>query len=695
MSRRFDAIIIGAGQAGPPLAGRLTASGMTVALVERSLIGGTCVNTGCTPTKTLVASARMAYVARRASDYGVVLGDRVGVDIARVKARADGVVSAVRSSIETRLARMDRCTVFRGHAKFESPNAVRVGEECFISERIFVNVGGRAVVPQLPGVEGVSYFTNESLLALDILPRHLVIVGGSYLGLEFAQMYRRFGSEVTVVEKQSRLLLQEDEDVSAAVQDVLERETIAVRLGATCISLSSCEAGVVVHVDCSEGDREVVGSHVLFAVGRRPNTDDLGLDRAGVATDSRGYIVVDDELRTSVPGIWALGECNGRGAFTHTAYNDFEIAAANLLDGEHRRVSDRIPCYALYIDPPLGRAGVTEAGARESGRPFLVGTYPMSRVRRAIERGETQGFMKVVVDAETKRIIGSTILGTEGDEVIHGILYTMHAGVPYSTLRRSVGIHPTVSELIPIMLGELGAETQAPGSAEPARRVENEPIVATRTDVELQRDVQNELNWEPTVNEAHIGVAAKDGIVTLAGFVSSFVEKHEAERAAKRVDGVKAVVNEIEVKLPISSRRTDEDLARAAVAAIQSNVLVPADRIKVTVSKGWIRLEGDVKWQFQKSAAEWSVRFLHGVAGVSNFITLESDVAATEVKAKIEGALRRSAGMDTRRITVEVEDGTVRLHGAVRSWIAWEVAEHAAWSAPGVREVENHLAVVP
>jgi pyruvate/2-oxoglutarate dehydrogenase complex dihydrolipoamide dehydrogenase (E3) component len=451
----FDAIIIGAGQAGPSLAGRLTGAGMTVALVERKLFGGTCVNVGCTPTKTLVASAYAAHVTRRGADYGVVLDGGFHVDMARVKARADAVSANSRASVEQWLRGMAGCTVLEGHARFEAQNAVRVGEALLTAPRIFINVGGRAIVPDMPGVGDVPYLTNSSILALDHLPRHLVVVGGSYVGLEFAQLYRRFGAEVTVVEMGPRLVAREDEDVSEAVRGILAGEGITVRTGAECIGLAAHERGVAVSMDCTEGEPETVGSHVLLAIGRRPNTDDLGLDRAGVATDARGYIPVDEGLATNVPGIFALGDCNARGAFTHTAYNDFEIVAANLLDGDRRRVSDRIPGYALYIDPPLGRAGMTEREARASGRPLLIGNRPMSRVARAIEKGETQGFMKIVVDAETRRILGAAILGTGGDEAIHGVLDVMNADVPYDALQRAVPIHPTVSELIPTMLSEM------------------------------------------------------------------------------------------------------------------------------------------------------------------------------------------------------------------------------------------------
>jgi len=451
----FDAMIIGAGQAGPSLAGKLTGAGLTVAFIERKLFGGTCVNTGCMPTKTLVASAYAAHLARRAADYGIVLSGEVKVDMRRVKARADTVSTNARTGVEKYLREMKGCTVFEGQARFEGPDTVRVGEELLTAPRIFINVGGRAIVPDFPGINEVSYLTNTSMLALDHLPEHLVVVGGSYIGLEFAQMYRRFGAQVTVIEKGPRLVAREDEDVSEAIREILLREGITVRTGAECISLAPHKQGVAVGVNCTEGEPASVGSHVLLAVGRRPNTADLGLEKAGVVTDARGYITIDDSLATNVPGIWALGDCNGRGAFTHTAYNDFEIVAANLLAGEQRRLSDRIPAYALYIDPPLGRVGMTERDARASGRLLLIGRRPMSRVGRAVEKDETQGFMKIIVDAETRKILGAAILGTSGDEAIHGIIDIMNADVPYEVLERAVPIHPTVSELIPTMLNEL------------------------------------------------------------------------------------------------------------------------------------------------------------------------------------------------------------------------------------------------
>lgn len=445
----FDAIIVGAGQAGPPLAGRLTDDGQTVAVVERKLVGGTCVNYGCIPTKTLVASAHAAHVARRGAEFGVGTGD-ISVDMSKVKARKDKVMLGDRHGVESWLDGMAGCTLIRGHARFEDPHTMRVGDELISAERIFLNVGGRAVVPDMPGLSDLDYLTNVGVLDLDTLPEHLVIIGGSYIALEFAQMYRRFGAQVTVIEKGPRLTSREDEDVSVAIRDILEAEGITVITDATAIRFRKQDKGF--EVTPRDGADPVRGSHVLVAVGRRPNTDDLGLDRAGVEVDGRGYVVVDDELRTTAGHIWAMGDCNGKGAFTHTSYNDFEIVAANLLDDDPRRVSDRVPTYALYIDPPLGRAGMTVDEVRASGRRALVGKRPMTRVGRAVEKGETQGFMKIVVDADTEEILGAAILGVGGDEVIHSILDIMSAKKPYTAISRTMHIHPTVSELVPTML---------------------------------------------------------------------------------------------------------------------------------------------------------------------------------------------------------------------------------------------------
>ena len=456
MSRRFDAIIVGAGQAGPPLAGRLTQAGQSVALIERKLFGGTCVNTGCMPTKTLVASARAAHMARRAGDFGVVLAGEVGIDMAKVKSRADTVIANARNGVRAWLDGMHGCTVIEGHARFVDARTLRVGDERFTAPQIFLNVGGRAVVPDLPGLQDIPYLTNTSILGLDRVPAHLLIIGGSYIGLEYAQMYRRFGARVTVVEQGPYLIGREDADVSVAVRGILEGEGVDIRTGVANIAFAAEGAAIAVTLD----GEPVTCSHVLVAVGRVPNTDDLDLDRAGVALDTRGYITVDDELRSSAPGIWSLGDCNGHGAFTHTAYNDFEIVAANLLDGEQRRLSERISGYALYIDPPLGRVGLTEAQARKRGRPFLVSKRSMTKVGRAVEKDETLGFMKVIVDAETQAILGAAIIGSDGDEAIHGIIDMMSVGATATQLRHTVPIHPTVSELLPTLL----ADARAPDS---------------------------------------------------------------------------------------------------------------------------------------------------------------------------------------------------------------------------------------
>lgn len=455
MTKKFDAIIIGTGQAGPSLAARMTHEGMKTAIIERKLFGGTCVNVGCIPTKALVASARAAHMARRGSDFGVNIDGPITVDMKQVKARKDAIVKQSNDGVTNWLKTMEKLTVFEGHGRLESTNSVRVNGELLEAEKIILNVGGRATVPDMPGIDDVEYLNNSSMMEVDFLPEHLIIIGGSYIGLEFAQIYRRFGSRVTVIEKDAKLIGREDEEISVAVKDILINDGIDVRTNASCIGLARRDGQVAVTANCEPGTEDIVGSHVLLAIGRRPNTDDLGLDTAGVGTDARGYIIVDDELRTNVPGIWAMGDANGRGAFTHTSYNDYEILAANMFDNDPKRVSDRITTYGLFIDPPLGRVGMTETQVRESGRKALIGKMMMARVGRARERSETQGLMKVLIDAESKRILGAAILGIGGDEVIHSILDIMYADVPYTVIQRAVHIHPTVSELIPTMLGDL------------------------------------------------------------------------------------------------------------------------------------------------------------------------------------------------------------------------------------------------
>ncbi|WP_332824029.1 FAD-containing oxidoreductase [Ramlibacter sp.] len=453
----FDAIVIGAGQAGPALAARCSKEGLRTAIIERHHFGGTCVNVGCVPTKTLIASARAVRMANRGADFGFDAGP-VRVDMARVKARKDAIVLQGRQGVEAWMRGLEGAEVIVGDARFTAPSTVTVQGRSLIAPRIFLNVGGRALRPELEGLDSVPVLDNASVMELSTVPGHLVIVGGSYIGLEFAQMMRRLGAQVTVVERSARLLPREDEDVADAVRAVLEAEGVRFELGAECMSLAPHGAGVAVGAVCADGAPAVIGSHVLLAVGRRPNTDGLGLEQAGIRTDARGYIEVDDQCRTSADGVWAVGDCNGRGAFTHTAWNDHEIVAANLFDHDPRRISDRIPCYALFIDPALGRIGMNEAEARaamKAGRRILQGKMPMTRVGRAREAGETQGFMKVLVDAATQRILGAAILGLNGDEVVHSLLQVMAADRPFTSLTRTMAIHPTVSELLPTLLQQL------------------------------------------------------------------------------------------------------------------------------------------------------------------------------------------------------------------------------------------------
>jgi pyruvate/2-oxoglutarate dehydrogenase complex dihydrolipoamide dehydrogenase (E3) component len=454
MKQTYDAIVVGAGQAGPSLAVKLAGAGSKVALVERKLFGGTCVNTGCTPTKAMVASAHAAHLARRGRDFGVEAG-AVTVDMRAVKARKDQIVLKSRSGVEKWLRGTENCTVLNGTAAFESSHVMRVGDDLIEAPRIFLNVGARPLVPKMPGVDSVPFLTSSTILDLETVPSHLVVVGGGYVGLEFAQMFRRFGAEVTVVDKNPRLAAHEDGDASGVIHDIFAAEGIQVRTNANCIHLERDDAGAAVGLECNEGAPRIPGSHVLVAVGRVPNTGDLNLSAAGVAMDHGGFIHVNDQLQTNVPGIFAIGDCNGRGAFTHTSYNDYEIVADNLLQGASRRVSDRIPAHALYIDPPLAHVGLNEAEVRKTGKPALIGMRPMTRVSRAIEKGETFGFMKIFVDQESQHILGATIFGTGGDEAIHCILTAMYARQPVSLLAHSVHIHPTVAELIPTICCEL------------------------------------------------------------------------------------------------------------------------------------------------------------------------------------------------------------------------------------------------
>ncbi len=455
MATKFDAIVIGSGQSGPALAARFAREGLRVAVIERKHFGGTCVNNGCIPTKTLVASAYVAHMARRADEYGVNIGEAVSVDMKRVKARKDEIVAQSRNGVTRWMESLANSTIYRGHASFIAPKTVKVNGEMLSADKIIINTGGRAFIPEMPGLDSVPYLTNSSIMEVDFLPEHLLIVGGSYIGLEFAQVYRRFGARVTVVEMADRLIAREDPDISDTVGEILEAEGIEVRLNAKCLAVEKDGNQIAMKLDCSTGALRTRGSHLLMAVGRRPNTDDLGLDEAGIETDAKGYIAVDDQCRTNVEGVWAIGDVNGRGAFTHTSYNDFEIVAANLFDNDPRRISDRITCYGLFVDPPLGRVGMTEHEVRQKGIKALAAKRMMSSVGRARERGETKGLMKVVVDAQTKQILGAAILGISGDEVVHAFLDVMASRQPYAVISRTMHIHPTVAEYLPTLLNDL------------------------------------------------------------------------------------------------------------------------------------------------------------------------------------------------------------------------------------------------
>ena len=455
MSTHYDAIIIGTGQSGPALAGRFNKEGLRTAILERHLVGGTCVNVGCIPTKTLVASARAAWMAREAHRFGVSIAGDISVDMSQVKARKDEISGSSNKGVTDWIGGMENVDLIRGHGRFVGTHSVEVNGEVLEAEKIIINVGARARVPDWKNLDQLPFFTNSSMMDVDFLPEHLIIVGGSYIGLEFAQMYRRFGSQVTVIETSGRIIARDDEDVSDTVREILEDDGVRFRLNADCLEARATDSGVAVRVSCTEGPEEVTGSHILFAIGRAPNTTDLGLEAAGIASNKHGFIEVDEQLRTSVPGIWAIGDVNGQGAFTHTSYNDYEIVAANLFDDDPRKTTDRILCYGLFVDPPLGRIGMTEQQVRESGRRALIGKRMMTRVGRAREFGETRGFIKIIVDADTEEILGAAILGLSGDEVIHCLLDLMYAKKPYTVISRAVHIHPTVAELIPTVLQEM------------------------------------------------------------------------------------------------------------------------------------------------------------------------------------------------------------------------------------------------
>jgi pyruvate/2-oxoglutarate dehydrogenase complex dihydrolipoamide dehydrogenase (E3) component len=448
MDERFDAIVIGTGQSGPALARDLAAAGRSVAVIERKSFGGSCVNFGCVPTKAYVASARAAHVARTAQDLGVEIRGEIVVDLARVKQRKDELVISSSGGVEKSLRDENNITVIEGHGRFVGPRRVKVGERELEAKTVIINTGARAAAPKIDGLNDVPWLTATDMLELTELPEHLVIIGGGYIGVEFSQMFRRFGSAVTILQRDERLLPNEDEDISDAVREILEAEGINVRTGAAPSRVAPGRKGV----DITLQGEALEASHLLIAAGRQPNTDDLGLAEAGVKTDKRGFVEVDDQLRTSAEGVFALGDCNGRGAFTHTSFHDYQVARDALIGEGKRRLSDRIPCHGVFLDPPLGRVGMNEREARATGKRLLKATMPMSRVGRAGERGETQGFMKALADAESGRLLGAAILGINGDEAIHCFADIMYAGADYRVLRDAVHIHPTVAELLPTLL---------------------------------------------------------------------------------------------------------------------------------------------------------------------------------------------------------------------------------------------------
>lgn len=450
----YDAIIIGSGQAGTPLVFKMASKGKKVAFIEKEHLGGTCLNVGCTPTKTYVASARRMWDAQHGEELGVFIPEGARVDLAKVKARKDALIKKSVDGITAGVTKNENITFYKGAARFEGNKTIIVNNEQLTADEIYINVGGRPIDPK--GFENVDYLTNQSILQLETLPKHLIIVGGSYIGLEFGQMFRRFGCEVTIIERGARIVKREDPEVSQHIYNFLREEGIKFQLNANCLSgKQEANGQVTVNIDCTDGQPEITGSHLLLAVGRKPNTDLLNLESTDINVGKRGYIEVDDYLQTNVPGVYALGDCNGKGAFTHTAYNDYEIVAENKFDGKDRKVSDRIMTYGLFVDPPLGRAGLSRQQALDQGYEILEAKRPMSRISRAKEKGETKGFMSAIIDAKTNKILGATVLGVGGDEIISSILNIMVADAPYTVIRDSVQPHPTVSELIPTMLENL------------------------------------------------------------------------------------------------------------------------------------------------------------------------------------------------------------------------------------------------
>ena len=447
--KNFDYIIIGSGQAGVPLAFSLSKKG-TVAIVEKSFLGGTCVNNGCIPTKAYVASARRMWDAFHGDALGIEIPDGTKANLEKIKARKDKLVHESRFGIEKSLTSNENITLYKAEAYFLSDYVVQVGDTAITAKKIFINVGARAVVPQ--AYAGVPFYTNENILEIKDIPKHLIIIGGSYIGLEFGQIFRRFGSEVTIIESHEKLIAKEDDTVCDAVAEILKIEGIQLVFNAKEIAaIENNQDGITVTIDKSE----IKGSHLLLAVGRSPNTDTLRIENTHIEVDEKNYIKVNDYCQTNVEGIFAIGDCNGKGAFTHTSYNDFQIVESFLLSKKERKISDRITTYGLFIDPPLGRIGMTKTEALEKGYEVLVAHRPMTKVGRAKEKGESLGFMEAVIDAKTNLFLGACVLGVGGDEIINGITNLMYGKQPYTVFRDAVHIHPTVSELIPTMLETL------------------------------------------------------------------------------------------------------------------------------------------------------------------------------------------------------------------------------------------------
>lgn len=454
-TKTFDAIIIGSGQAGTPLVFKLASKGYNVAFIEKEHLGGTCLNVGCTPTKTYVASARRMWDAQHGEDLGIHIPAGATANLKKIKARKDALIKKSVDGIAQGVEKNESITLFKGEAHFEGEKLISVNDELLTAEEIYINVGARAHIPE--GFEGIPYLTNQSILELEELPEHLIIIGGSYIGLEFGQMFCRFGSKVTIIERGSSIISREDDETSNTIKRFMEEDGVEFRLESDCISAKmNTKGSILAQINCSkEGAVVIKGSHILLATGRHPNTDNLHLEKAGVKTNERGFIEVNDFLETNVPGIYALGDCNGKGAFTHTAYNDYEIIAENKFEGKNRKVSDRILTYGLFVDPPLGRVGITKKEALTQDMDVLFGHRPFSKIARAKEKGEIHGYMSVVVDAQSKKILGAAVLGVGGDEIISGIINIMYARAGYEIIRDSVIPHPTVSELIPTMLESL------------------------------------------------------------------------------------------------------------------------------------------------------------------------------------------------------------------------------------------------